>query len=114
MSIFTAKIDGVPQFVSYFAPVHRAMQKLSGEATPIQVYAYIAQHEGLLPEEIAQTNQNGRATFENRAAWARFYLTKAGWMYSPKHGVWALSEKAKQISELTEECNPPIYQNSYS
>ena len=34
MSIFHAKIDGVPQFVSYFAPVHRAMQQLGGQATP--------------------------------------------------------------------------------
>lgn len=102
MSVFRAKIEGVPQFVSYFAPVHRAMKKLDAQATPKQVYAHIAQHEGLTSEELAQVNQNGHPTFQNRAAWARFYLTKAGWMYAPKRGVWALTEQGKQASEITE------------
>jgi 5-methylcytosine-specific restriction enzyme B len=83
MSVFHTKIEGVPQFVSYFAPVHRAMRQLGGQATPKQVYAYIAEHEGLSSEDMAQTNQNGKPAFENRAAWARFYMTKAGWMYAP-------------------------------
>lgn len=103
MSIFHTKIEGVPQFVSYFAPVHRAMRQLGGQATPKQVYAHIAQHEGLSSEDMAQTNQNGKPTFENRAAWARFYMTKAGWMYAPKHGVWALTELGAQAGDLTEE-----------
>jgi 5-methylcytosine-specific restriction protein B len=50
---------------------------------------------------MAQTNKNGMPTFENRAAWARFYMTKAGWMYAPKHGVWALTEQGKQAVDLT-------------
>lgn len=103
MSVFHAKIEGVPQFVSYFAPVHRAMQKLGGQATPKQVYSYIAQYEGLSSDDMAQVNKNGAPTFENRAAWARFYMTKAGWMYSPKHGVWALTEKGKQSTEITQD-----------
>ncbi len=103
MSVFHTKIEGVPQFVSYFAPVHRAMQQLGGQATPKQVYAHIAQHDGLSAEDMAQTNKNGMPTFENRAAWARFYMTKAGWMYAPKHGVWALTEQGRQATDLTEE-----------
>jgi 5-methylcytosine-specific restriction enzyme B len=103
VSLFHTKIEGVPQFVTYFAPVHRAMKHLGGQATPRQVYAYIAEHEGLTAEDKAHVNQNGKPTFENRAAWARFYMTKAGWMYSPKHGVWALTEKGKQAAALTEE-----------
>ena len=103
LSLFHTKIDGVPQLVSYFAPVHRAMQHLGGQATPKQVYAYLTEHEGLTVEDMAHVNQNGKPTFENRAAWARFYMTKAGWMYAPKHGVWALTEKGKQATELTQE-----------
>lgn len=103
LSLFHTKIDGVPQFVSYFAPVHRAMQHLGGQATPKQVYAYLTEHEGLTVEDMAHVNQNGKPTFENRAAWARFYMTKAGWMYAPKHGVWALTEKGKRATELTQE-----------
>lgn len=103
MSLFHAKIEGAPQFVSYFPAVHRAMQHFGGQATPKQVYAFIAEHEGLTGEDIAQRNKNGGPTFENRAAWARFYMTKAGWMYAPKHGVWALTEQGKQAAELSQE-----------
>ena len=103
MSLFHAKLKGVPQFVSYVAPVHRAMQELGGQATPRQVYAHIAQHEGISAGDMAQTNKNGKPTFENRVAWARFYMTKAGWMYAPKHGVWALTEQGKQSVDLTED-----------
>ena len=111
MSVFHAKIEGVPQFVSYFAPVHRAMQQLGGQATPKQVYTHIAEHEGLSAEDMAQTNKNGAPTFENRAAWARFYMTKAGWMYAPKHGVWALTEQGKQAADLTEEQAVAIFKS---
>jgi 5-methylcytosine-specific restriction protein B len=103
MSLFHAKTEGVPQFVSYFPAVHRAMQHFEGQATPKQVYAFIAEHEGLTAEDMAHKNKNGGPTFENRAAWARFYMTKAGWMYAPKHGVWALTEQGKQAAELSQE-----------
>lgn len=103
MSLFHAKIEGVPQFVSYFPAVHRAMQHFEGQTTPKQVYAFIAEHEGLTAEDMAHKNKNGGPTFENRAAWARFYMTKAGWMYAPKHGVWALTEQGKQAAELSQE-----------
>lgn len=112
MSLFHTKIDGVPQFVSYFAPVHRAMLHLGGQASPRQVYAYLVEHEGLTAEDIAHVNQNGKPTFENRAAWARFYMTKAGWMYAPKHGVWALTEKGKQATELTQEQAVALFKNA--
>jgi 5-methylcytosine-specific restriction protein B len=78
------------------------MKHFDGQATPRQVYTYLAEHEGLTTEDIAHVNTNGKPTFENRAAWARFYMTKAGWMYAPKHGVWALTELGKQATELTE------------
>lgn len=102
MSVFHTKIEGAPQFVSYFQPVRRALLHFGGQATARQVYDYIAEHEGLSENDKAQVNQNGRPTFENRTAWARFYMTKAGWMYSPKRGVWALTEEGKQSAELTD------------
>ena len=74
VSLFHAKIDGVPQFVSYFKPVHWALLSFDGQATGRQVYDFIAEHEGLTDEDKAQVNQNGRPTFENRAAWSRLHL----------------------------------------
>lgn len=111
MSLFHAKIEGVPQFVSYFEPVHRALLHFGGQATPRQVYDYIAGHNELSPDDLAQANKNGRPTYENRAAWARFYLTKAGWMYAPKRGVWALTELGKQANEFTEAQAAAIFKS---
>ncbi len=102
MSLFQQKIEGVPQFVSYFIPVRNALLHFGGQATARQVYDYIAQHSGFTNQDLSQSNQNGRPTFENRVAWARFYLTKASWMFSPKRGVWALTETGKQ-GDLTQE-----------
>ena len=85
LSLFHTKIDGVPQFVSYFAPVHRAMQHLGGQATPKQVYAYLTEHEGLTVEDMAHVNQNGKPTSPPRAAWARLYMTTAGCMNATKN-----------------------------
>ena len=102
MSLFKQKIEGVPQFVSYFVPVRDALLHFGGQATARQVYDYIAQNGDFTNEDLSQSNQNGRPTFENRAAWARFYLTKASWMFSPKRGIWALTEIGKQ-GELTEQ-----------
>lgn len=114
MSLFHAKIEGVPQFVSYFAPVHRAMLHFGGQASPQQVFAYLAEHEGLTADDMAQVNTNGRPTFENRAAWARYYMTKAGWMYSPKRSVWALTDLGKQAAELTESQAVALFKSAHA
>lgn len=102
MSLFHAKIEGVPQFVSYFPAVHRAMQHFGGQATPKQVYAFIAEHEGLTEAELEQKLPSGEVAYVNRTRWARLYLTKAGWMYSLKHGVWALTELGKAAAEVSD------------
>lgn len=102
MSLFHAKIEGVPQFVSYFPAVHRAMQHFGGQATPKQVYAFIAEHEGLTAAELEQKLPSGEVAYVNRTRWARLYLTKAGWMYSLKHGVWALTELGKAAAEVSD------------
>ena len=102
MSLFEQKLEGVPQFVSYFIPAREALLHFGGQATARQVYDYIAQKGDFTTEDLSKSNQNGRPTFENRVAWARFYLTKAGLMFSPKRGVWALTEVGTQ-GDLTQE-----------
>lgn len=110
MSLFEQKIEGVPQFVSYFMPVRDALLHFGGQASARQVYDYIAETSDLTEEDLSKSNQNGRPTFENRVAWARFYLTKASWMFSPKRGVWALSEVGKE-GELTEELAVTLFKS---
>jgi restriction endonuclease Mrr len=80
VKLFEQKIEGVPQFVSYFAPVLEVLRDLGGRARPKQVFQEIAQRHEVPDDFLNQTNKNGQPKFNNRVAWARFYLVKAGYL----------------------------------
>ncbi|AZU03189.1 ATPase [Glycocaulis alkaliphilus] len=105
------KIEGVPQFVSYFAPVIEIMRDLGGQARPREVIGeLIKRHE--IPEEfLALTNQNGRSKFENRVHFARLYLTNAGMLTSPGRGVWQLTEQGR-TADLSSEWAADIFRTA--
>ncbi len=89
MGLHDQKIEGVPQFVSYFAPALQIMRDFGGQARPRQVFdELVARHD--IPEDfLALTNKNGRSKFENPGR-LRDQLPSftAGLMYAPKRGVW--------------------------
>jgi 5-methylcytosine-specific restriction protein B len=92
-----------PQFVSYFGPMLDILRDLGGEAAPKQIFDAIIQRYNVPDEFLQQANKNGRPKFENRVAWARFYLTKAGLMYAPKRGIWGLTEAGKATHLSSEQ-----------
>lgn len=113
MKIYEHKIEGAPQFVSYFVPVIEAMQSIGEPTTPKEVFDYIASNYGVPREILNQTNSNGRPKFENRVSWARFYLTKAGLMFAPKRGVWALTEVG-ETSNLSDGDSVRLFKNVHT
>lgn len=113
MSLFDQKIDGVPQFVSYFMPVLEVLRDVGGQAKPKDVMDEIASRYDLPEEAMKQTNKNGQPTFYNRVAWARFYLVKVGYLYSPKRGVWALTDEGAS-AELTDDLAIELFRNARS
>jgi 5-methylcytosine-specific restriction enzyme B len=96
MGIHVDKIAGAPQFVSYFGPLLEILRDLGGSANPRQVFDEIIKRYEVPTEFLEQINKNGRPKFENRVAWARFYLTKAGLMEAPRRGIWSLTDKGRQ------------------
>jgi 5-methylcytosine-specific restriction protein B len=113
MSISDQKIEGVPQFVSYFAPVLEAVGDLGGQAQPKQVFDSISSRYKIPDEFLSQANKNGQPKFNNRVAWARFYLVKAGLLYSPKRGLWALTDSGLSV-DMTEELAVEIFRRTHS
>jgi len=109
MGVHVEKIEGAPQFVSYFGPVLDILRDLGGEATPRQIFDEIIKRYDVPNDFLSQTNKNGRPKFENRVAWARFYLTKAGLMNAPKRGGWGLTEAGK-MARLTSEQAAELFQ----
>ena len=90
-----------PQFVGYFWPVIEALKQLGGSARPAEVRERVVTN--LTVSEALQTEvtSNGRALFDNRVAWARFYLAKAGLIDSSLRGVWSLTEKGRSMEALS-------------
>ena len=98
MGLQDDKIDGVPQFVSYFVPLVEIMRDMGGEARPRQVFDALITRHAIPDDFLALTNSNGGSKFENRVHFARFYLFKAGILTSPRRGVWALTEQGRQVA----------------
>ena len=74
--------------------------------------SYEAMSEGfqLTDEDRQQMVPSGRQpTYQNRVAWARSYLTKAGLLESPARGVFRLTDRGREI--LNE--NPPEIDSSF-
>jgi restriction system protein len=90
-----------PQFIGYFGPVIDALKQLGGSARPAEARERIVKNLGVSEELQTEVTSNGRARFDNRVAWARFYLAKAGLIDASRRGVWSLTEKGRAIETLT-------------
>ncbi|MER9465389.1 AAA family ATPase [Mesorhizobium sp. M0482] len=104
---------GGPRFVHYFNPVLEALRAHGGSATPDKVFAWIKDHHDLPAAEIEGVNKGGQSKFENKVAWARFYLAKAGLIDAAKRGVWALTSEGLNTS-LTRADALQIFRNVQS
>jgi restriction system protein len=95
--------SGAPQFVKYFGPVLHALQQLGGSGRPDEVRTVIAQELKLSEEQQAEPlPSKAQPRFDNQVHWARFYLSKAGFLDSSKRGVWALTEKGRSTRPLSD------------
>lgn len=69
---------------------------------PDEVRSIIAQRLKLSEEEQSeQLPSKAQPRFDNQEHWARFYLSKAGFIDSSKRGVWALTEKGRGAIPLS-------------
>ena len=94
------KLEGLsgPQFIRYFTPLLDALRALGGEAKPKDVCNWIIKGNLVSDGELKAVNKNGQSKFENRVAWARFYLTKAGLLDDRRRGVWALTQEGRDAN----------------
>ncbi len=92
-----AKPDqSAPQFVKYVGPVLDALQQLGGSGRPDEVRSVIATRLKLSEEEQSEPlPSKAQPRFDNQVHWARFYLSKGGFIDASKRGVWALTEKGR-------------------
>lgn len=101
-------------FLRYFKPLIQALHDLGGFATPEEARKKIIENEKLTDEEINATRgKNNVNKFENEVAFARSYLSKAGYIDKSVYGVWTLTEAGKTV-EMTDELASDIFKNDIS
>jgi restriction system protein len=84
-----------PRFVRYFGPILEALKELGGSGNPDEVRSWIVSHLAVSEQEQAEQLASGSARFDNQVAWARFYLTRAGYLDASSRGVWSLTDKGR-------------------
>lgn len=90
------------QFARYVSSVIDAIRGLGGSGRPDEVRTVIARELGMSDAEQSELLPNGVHTrFENQVHWARFYLTKAGYIDPSPRGVWTLTEKGRAFGRIT-------------
>lgn len=83
-----------PQFVKYMGPITEVLKELGNSGTPSEVFDAVAKNLNLKENVLDQLLASGESRFENQVQWAKFYLSKAGYIDSSKRGVWSLTDKA--------------------
>lgn len=83
-----------PEFTRFMAPLLEVLKSLGGSARPAEANEAVIARLKITDAELSAQNKNGQSRVENQIAWAKFYLSKAGYIDSSNRGVWTLTEKA--------------------
>src|SRR3954470_4016586 len=81
------------EFAQWVNPLLKALQELGGSARPREVTEKIARDLKVPASVLDQTLTNGVSRYDNQVHWARFYLSKSGYIDSSERGVWRLTQK---------------------
>lgn len=89
----------VPKFDSLMWPALKAMKALGGSATHGELLDKIIELEQI-PEAIQNVmHTESQTKLSYNLAWAKTYLGKYCALENPSHGVWAITEKGKALTE---------------
>ncbi len=91
------------QFVRYFGPILDALRTLGGSATPGEVVDQIARDLAISDAVQNELLSSGQLRFPNQVAWARFYLTREGFLEASRRGIWSLTEKGRATTLSPEQ-----------
>ena len=93
----------IPTFDTYMNPLIQALKELGGSGTIEEIATKTAEIIGLTDEqlEVFHNPEKGSQTeFEYRLAWTRTYLKKYGVLENSTKGVWALTQKGRQLDSV--------------
>ena len=98
-----------PQFVRFFGPVVESLQDLGGSGRPAEVIDLITDKLDI-SEEQNELLSSGQTRVQNQIHWARFYLSKAGYIDSSERGIWSLTSKGLSTTLTQKESLQIFYE----
>lgn len=96
-------MNEMPTFDSLMNPLINALIHLGGSGSIDEIYEKVAELEAI-DEEILSVPHNPEKSNQTevayRLAWARTYLRKYGFLENSSRGIWALTQKGKEVKEV--------------
>ena len=84
-------------------PLLKALANLGGSAKIAEMDEEVVKLEKFDEETLAvlhNPKKSNQTEISYQLAWARTYLKRAGYLENPAHGVWALTDKARQAEKI--------------
>ena len=85
------------EFARFCIPILQTMKDMGGSGHASEVVDAVIEKLKIPEAEQQAVNKNGQSRIENQVQWARFYMTRAGFMDSSSRGVWTLTEKGRAL-----------------
>ncbi len=93
----------LPKNLKFFNPILDIIRKLGGSANANEVKDELIEKFNISDEELTEKLKSGVLKIDNQFAWAKVYLTEAGYIDASKENVWTLTEKGLNINPSDEE-----------
>jgi restriction system protein len=96
-------MKSMPTFDRLMNPLIEALRRLGGSGSVDEIYDKVIELESITEDILSKMHDPERSNQTEvgyRLAWARTYLKKCGLIENSSRGVWALTTKAKEISEI--------------
>lgn len=93
----------VPKYDGLFNPLLKALHQLGGSASVQEMEEKVAELLKLSEKDISEIHRGSTTRLSYRLAWARNYLKRYGLLQNSSRGVWSLTQKGNNTSEIDEE-----------
>jgi hypothetical protein len=91
------------RFHQYFNPLLEALRELGGSAPPHVVANWIYVHHSSLVSSGYTARKDEWLKFEKKLSWARYCLTRVGFLGTSNLGIWTLTKRGYDSPELSHE-----------
>ncbi len=97
----------LPTNLKFFLPILNEIKTLGGSGNASEIKDAVYESQNITEEELSEKFKSGVSKIDNRFAWGKVYLVKAGLMEA-NDDVWSLTEKGLSAN-LTEQDTIAIF-----